>query len=109
MHKLKAYYTNNVSAFEIIKRDSWQIYQNYFEFRHELCEAPWSILCEIEVNNDFVLENLLTLLEQSEIDLNQSIIASSENERQSLWQLREQIPLAEKQYGYAAKHDISLP
>lgn len=109
LHQLKAYYTNNVSAFEIIKRDSWQIYQNYFEFRHELCEAPWSILCEIEVNNDFVLENLLTLLEQSEIDLNQSIIASSESERQSLWQLREQIPLAEKQYGYAAKHDISLP
>jgi FAD/FMN-containing dehydrogenase len=109
LKQLKTYYTNNVSAFEIIKHDSWQIYQNYFDFKHEICNAPWSIICEIEVNNDFVLENLLILLEQNEIDLNQSVIASSENERQLLWQLREQIPLAEKQYGYAAKHDISLP
>ena len=109
LQQLKTYYTNNVSAFEIIKRDSWQIYQNYFDFKHEICDAPWSIICEIEINNDFALENLLTLLEQSEIDLNQSIVASSEQERQYLWQLREQIPLAEKQHGYAAKHDISLP
>jgi|LauGreDrversion4_2_1035121.scaffolds.fasta_scaffold120938_2 FAD/FMN-containing dehydrogenase len=109
LQALKTYYTNNVSAFEIIKRDSWQIYQNYFDFKHEICDAPWSIICEIEINNDFVLENLLTLLEQNEIDLSQSIVASSEQERQYLWQLREQIPLAEKQHGYAAKHDISLP
>ena len=109
LQQLKTYYTNNVSAFEIIKRDSWQIYQNYFDFKHEICDAPWSVICEIEINNDFVLENLLTLLEQNEIDLSQSIVASSENERQFLWQIREQIPLAEKQYGYATKHDISLP
>ncbi|MEN9945933.1 MAG: hypothetical protein RLZZ293_319 [Pseudomonadota bacterium] len=107
--KLKYYYTNNVSSFEIIKFETWQIYQHYFPLDPEIAKMPWSIIAEIEINNDFIIDNLIDIFGQCKIDLTSTIIAINELERKKLWQLREQIPLAEKQYGYAAKHDIALP
>jgi FAD/FMN-containing dehydrogenase len=69
----------------------------------------WLIMGEIEYSAEFNLESLVNCLKNNSCDVDQSIIALNETDRRKLWQTREHIPLAEKQHGYAAKHDISLP
>lgn len=107
LNNLRQHYLNNVSAFEIIKRDSLELYQRYFNDHWLELDHEWLIIAELETNGDFNQEQLLTILKP--YNLNNCLIASNLNERQQLWQLRERIPLAEKQHGFAAKHDISLP
>lgn len=109
LHKLQESYNNAVSAFEIIKHDTWQIYQTFFPTPQISFNMPWLILIELEVNNDFQKDNVINKLQDFGINFDNCIVADSEKTRQFLWKIREEIPLAEKQFGYAAKHDISLP
>ncbi len=96
-----------VSAFEIISHASWELLQRYFPNKQMQLSGEWLILAEIEM---LEAHELLTLcLEQCGINLENCIIAQSPTERNLFWSMREHIPLAEKQHGYAAKHDISLP
>lgn len=102
---LNKYYS--ICAFEIINPLTQQIHNKHF---HPMgVTAPWVILFEIETNSEFNLEELINKLNVLSIDLNNVILASNETERQNLWQVRENIPLAEKMEGFAVKHDISLP
>ena len=65
----------------------------------------WVILFELETNNDDVLNTI----SDYELDDHNIIIADNLSSRNSLWQIRENIPMAEKIHGIAIKHDISLP
>ncbi len=105
LNLLKQYYS--ICAFEIINLLTQQIYNKHFP-PMEL-SAPWIILFEIETGSGFVLEELIDKLDSLTINLNSVILASNESERQHLWNIRENIPLAEKMEGFAVKHDISLP
>ncbi len=105
LNSLNKYY--NLCAFEIINPLTQQIHNKHF---HPMgVTAPWVILFEIETNGEFSLEELVNKLGELTIDLDNVILASNENERKNLWQVRESIPLAEKMEGVAVKHDISLP
>jgi len=106
---LRGSYLNNVCAFEIIKKDSQDIYNKYFSAEPLPFTAEWLILGELEINADFNLDSFISLIDSIRISLEKTSIASSIKERQYLWSIREKIPLAEKQHGYAVKHDISLP
>ena len=107
--KLRQNYLNNVSAFEIIKEDSQILYNQQFPDAKLPFTANWLLLAELEINNDFSLDNFTQLLEGIGINLDEVLIASNDRQRKDLWLIREHIPLAEKAYGYAVKHDISLP
>ena len=105
LNLLNKYY--NLCAFEIINPLTQQIHNKHFAPIG--ISAPWVILFEIETNSEFNLEELINKLNDLAINLDKVILASNENERQSLWHIRESIPLAEKMEGFAVKHDISLP
>lgn len=109
LEKLKHYYLNNVSAFEIIKNDSQKLYNQQFPAAKLPFAANWLLLAELEINADFNLDNFISLLESIGIKPDDVLIASNDKQRRDLWLIREHIPLAEKAYGYAVKHDISLP
>lgn len=107
--RLRQNYSNNVSAFEIIKGDSQKLYNQQFPDAKLSFTANWLLLAELEINADFSLDNFTQLLESIDINLDNVLIASNDKQRKDLWLIREHIPLAEKAYGYAVKHDISLP
>ena len=125
----------SVCAFEIIHSSAQKIYNTYFPNIPLPISANWLILFEFETNfieesidevvsvetivlskisfaqklaefEQGVLSNILSSLN---INLDEAIIADTSNKRDNLWQIRENIPLAEKMHGYAIKHDISLP
>ncbi|TXI92505.1 MAG: FAD-binding oxidoreductase [Neisseriales bacterium] len=109
LEKLKHHYLNNVSAFEIIKDDSQKLYNQQFPDEKLPFTANWLLLAELEINADFNLDNFISLLESIGIKPDDVLIASNDKQRRALWLIREHIPLTEKTYGYAVKHDISLP
>ena len=99
----------SLCAFEIINKLTQHIYNRHFNQNRLAISAPWIILFEIETGTDFDPANLTDLLIEQQLNLNLCLLASNESERHTLWQIRENIPLAEKMEGIAVKHDISLP
>ena len=69
------------------------------------CLVELTNFVEIEDFNNFVFSKFekLTI---NDMDL---IIAKSENENKNFWQIREEIPLAEKFLKNVIQHDVSLP
>lgn len=99
----------SVCAFEIINLLTQQIYNLHFKENSLPIQDNWLILFELEIGDNFDIEKITDLFEKQKIDLNLVILASTDGERQKLWQFRENIPLAEKLSGFAVKHDIALP
>ncbi len=98
----------SVCAFEIINQTIQKIYNTQFENSINL-SAKWLILFELEsLNTKFDPLEVIKVIEH-DIDLNNAIWASNQKERDTIWQYRENIPIAEKKYGIAIKHDIALP
>jgi FAD/FMN-containing dehydrogenase len=99
----------SICAFEIIHRSAMDIYnQAYPQTKLSLTNC-WIILFELEVEAEFNIDTLIHIISQKGINLDQAVIADNHSERQRLWQIRENIPLAEKKAGFAIKHDIALP
>ena len=69
------------------------------------CLIELTNFVEIENFNNFVYSKL-EYLTINEMDL---IIAKSEYENKNFWQIREEIPLAEKLLKNVIQHDVSLP
>lgn len=73
---------------------------------------PWHVLIEIShaspANTGEDLEGLLADAAREGLLLD-GVIANSEAQRQDFWALRERLPLSEKAFGAALKHDISVP
>jgi FAD/FMN-containing dehydrogenase len=75
--------------------------------------SAWFVLLEIsdhenEVHARELLERILgSAIESGEVE--DSVVASSLDQSQSLWQIREGIPEAHAKAGGNVKHDISLP
>ena len=69
--------------------------------------------CLVELTNFIDIENFSNFIyskfEKLQIDNMQLIVAKSENENKNFWQIREEIPLAEKLLKNVIQHDVSLP
>lgn len=98
----------NIAAFEIISQPTQEIYSTHFNYPKLEIKDEWLILFEFEVSSNTGTEDEIVQILNS-FNLDNAIIASNEKEREQLWQIREQIPLAEKMNGFAVKHDIALP
>lgn len=102
----------NICAFEIINKTTQKIYNACNKNKPLPVHGEWIILFEIEAYNDFNLDNLYVILQN--LKINDAIINTNQETRQTLWNFREAIPIAEKQIVkdknfHIIKHDISLP
>ncbi len=76
-------------------------------------DSPWCVLLELSDTQSTehaqtALEKLLeTALDKAVVT--DAVVAQSQSQSQSLWHIRESIPLAQVQEGLNIKHDISLP
>jgi FAD/FMN-containing dehydrogenase len=95
----------SICAFEIIGKTVQEIYNTHFTANKFPLNDDWLILFELETNNE---DNALEIISNVLNDL-PVVICDSVASQQSLWQIRESLPLAEKLHGLAVKHDISLP
>lgn len=115
LRALQARCGERVSAFEIIGREALQLVLKHIP---GLC-APfgelgdWSVLLELsDAGSDTVLEAVLqeSLAECRERGLvREALVASSDEQAQALWVLRESIAEAQRVEGISIKHDISVP
>ncbi|MFC7290991.1 FAD-binding oxidoreductase [Hirschia litorea] len=79
---------------------------------HPDAKSPWYVLMEISFPREEgardVLEGLLEKAMESEI-VTDGVLAESETQAFEIWKIRETLPLAEKAFGKAVKHDVSVP
>ncbi len=82
-------------------------------FEGESAERPWYALLELSdsESEEHARERFEAVLgEAIEAGLvDDAVIAESLSQSHALWHLRESIPLAEREFGAAIKHDISVP
>jgi len=103
-----------LSGFEVMNRFSLDLVRKRFPaLRQPLPPAPWTVLleqsdAESEAHGAAALEALLEkALERGLID--DTAIATSIEQANAMWHLRESITLAQAEEGPNIKHDISLP
>ncbi|WP_051940323.1 FAD-binding oxidoreductase [Stenoxybacter acetivorans] len=106
---VKNYFAERLSSFEIISNDALQLSAGYSRLNPPV-SAVWHVLMEISDSLPCVSNHQEQLFEVlSDADCFNAVIAQSEQERQNLWKLRENISAAQRNLGASIKHDISLP
>jgi FAD/FMN-containing dehydrogenase len=100
-----------LNAFELMSRSGLELVLEHIAgAKDPLQPSPWYVLCEASGVKGIaaVFENALeTALEDGVAS--DAAIASSEAQRQALWQLRESMSEAQKHEGPSLKHDVSVP
>ncbi|MDQ6640437.1 MAG: FAD-binding oxidoreductase [Pseudomonadota bacterium] len=103
-----------LTGFEIMNTLSLDLVRTHFpQLRQPLAAAPWTVLVEHSDAEDqahatALLESLLaTALERGLVD--DAAFASSLEQANAMWHVRESIPLAQVAEGANVKHDIALP
>jgi D-lactate dehydrogenase (cytochrome) len=112
---VRAASADRVSSFELIPRIAVELTVRHIaQASDPLADPhPWYVLCELSssLENEplaALLESVLgTALESGLV--RDAVIAQSERQRQALWQLRENVPEAQRRDGASLKHDLSLP
>lgn len=105
----------SVTAFELISSDAMDLVREYLDgATHPLQGDPaWMVLVELTATGDpsALQASLLQLLEvgMESGDLIDAAIASSLDDAQSFWRLREEISDAQTRTGGSIKCDISVP
>ena len=103
-----------LTGFEVMNAFSLELVRKHFaQLRQPLGAVPWTVLieqsdAESEAHGAAALESLLgAALERGLID--DTALASSLEQANAMWHLREAIPLAQAAEGPNIKHDIALP
>lgn len=111
---LRAQCGSNVCAFEMLEHNAVQLIQS--QLPDMRCPIPSShgfhALVELASAETVDLQTRLenALLQWLENDgARQVVMAHNATQVQQMWKLREGISLAQKQFGFAIKHDIALP
>ncbi|MCF6431361.1 FAD-binding oxidoreductase [Leisingera sp. MMG026] len=104
----------SVSAFELIHGQGLAFLAEALpEIRQPFDDTPeWCVLIELGLPQGVVAEDTLAeLFEAAEAAglVADGVIAQSGSQRQALWAVRENIPLANKAIGSVSSHDISVP
>ncbi len=103
-----------LTGFEVMNTRSLDLVRTHFpNLRQPLGPAPWTVLVEHSDAEDqahatAALESLLgTAMERGLVD--DAAFASSLEQANAMWHIRESIPLAQVADGANVKHDIALP
>ncbi|NIZ61459.1 hydroxyacid dehydrogenase [Sedimentitalea sp. CY04] len=103
-----------VSAFELIHRQGLEFLNEKLpQLRQPFAERPeWCVLVELGLSRGSDPEMALAELFEAAMEAGyvlDGVIAQSEGQRQELWNVREQIPEANRLIGSVSSHDISVP
>ncbi|MBL0848693.1 MAG: FAD-binding oxidoreductase [Candidatus Liberibacter ctenarytainae] len=106
---------NTLTAFELISQSILELVIKHIpnNFPTLSPKYPWYILLEIsttesEERADHIINSILSTGFKKGI-ITEWILSSSEDEKNAIWYLRKNIPLAQKKEGRSIKHDISVP
>jgi FAD/FMN-containing dehydrogenase len=103
-----------ISAFELIHRMGFDFMAEVMPDRALPFDSPpeWSVLVELDLPPDMdaaaAMAGLYAMGEERGL-IRDGLLASSSAQRAQLWQLREDIPAANRKIGAVSSHDISLP
>ena len=103
-----------LTGFEIMNRLSLDLVRTHFaQLRQPLAAAPWTVLvehsdAEDQAHANAALESLLGIAMERRL-VDDAAFASSLEQANAMWHLRESIPLAQVAEGGNIKHDIALP
>ncbi len=110
----KAHMAEGITAFELMHRQGLDFLAEALpDIRRPFAENPeWTVLIDVGLARGLdpaeALETLFAqALEAGLVD--DGLIAQSEAQRHDFWELREQIPEANRRVGAVSSHDISLP
>lgn len=104
-----------VNSFELVPRVALELLARHLPaLRQPLpAQSPWFVLCEASSADpdDPLASKLSALLEAAIVadEATDAAIAQNERERLEFWQLRENVPEAQRREGPNVKHDVSLP
>ena len=113
--KLRSEASEFLSAIEFFSNTGLTIaLENISNLKFPLSKkAPFYLLVEAECSSLLVpIEEIINnIIEQGFLDgeLEDGVIATSENQRYDIWRLREEQPEGQRRLGYQLKHDISIP
>ncbi len=105
---------DGLSAFELMHRQGFDFLAEVGpEVRQPFAEVPeWSVLIDLGLpangDPDAALERLFAEAFEAGLALD-GVVARSAAQRQALWDIRENIPEANRRIGAIASHDIALP
>ncbi|HTJ97032.1 MAG TPA: FAD-binding oxidoreductase [Rhodocyclaceae bacterium] len=115
LSRLREHCGERVTAFEVMGRSALELVAKHLPQVHLPMAATyeWQVLLELNDTwaaaplQDMLTEVLEPLLAQG--DVLDAVLASSVAQSRQLWQVRENIPEAQKIEGFSIKHDISMP
>ena len=104
-----------VNSFELIPQVAMQLLAKHLPSARQplAATAPWYVLCEATSADasdplaDKLGAEIEAAIEAGLVD--DAVLAQNERERLELWQLRENVPEAQRREGASLKHDVSLP
>lgn len=100
-----------ITSFELIGKPCFELLVKHFPaLRQPFSPLPeWAVLIELADCGDSAVLHDQLLEALAELEVEDAVLAHSEAEIAALWQLREEIPEAQKREGVSIKHDISVP
>lgn len=109
LHRLRTRFGEHVESFELLSPEALAVVAAQMpELRLPLPEADcFQLLIEAEVSADQLQTVLAEALEAGEIT--DAVLASSDQQAQALWAVRENVAVAERLEGPAVKNDIAVP
>ena len=105
---IQGHFAERLCSFELISRFALELSSGFSNIQKPV-EAEWHILLELtdSVPDPELADRLAEFL--FERGLENSVLAQSEQERNDLWALRENISASQRSLGTSIKHDIALP
>lgn len=102
------HFAERLSSFELISAFALQLSSELMQLSKPT-EAPWHVLLELtdSTDNPLLAEQLAECLFEHRFE--NAVLAESEQQRQQLWSLRENISDAQRHLGASIKHDIAMP
>ena len=106
---------DRLTSFELMPRIAIELVLQHIDGSTDPLEAPspWYVLCEVTSSTaDEDLSELLTRALGTALDgglVRDAAIAQNERQRLAFWQLRENVPEAQRRAGGSLKHDVSVP
>ncbi|MEM7277875.1 MAG: FAD-binding oxidoreductase [Pseudomonadota bacterium] len=111
-HELRRFFPCELSAFEVMAARALRFASQYLES----APGPWptipdyAVLFELDSGVDSQLQSRFAQAFGAGSGVaDELLVAQSEKQRESLWQLRHAISAAQKSEGVSLKHDISVP
>ena len=101
-------FAERLGSFELISRFALQLSAEFSQLNAPL-DADWHVL--LELTDSVASEDLGDLLAEFlfEHGFENSVLATTDSQRQDLWTLRENISASQRRLGTSIKHDIAVP